>query len=60
MGSAPEPVAPTMIYRPDPEPEPPREVVTLTVEGRTVPLTADRVVVGRSRECDVRLEDGNV
>jgi hypothetical protein len=62
LAPAPEPVAPTVIYRPEPEPEPetPREVVTLTVDGRAVPVTADRVVVGRSRECDVRLEDGNV
>jgi hypothetical protein len=52
--------APTVIYRPDPVPEPPREVVTLTVDGRTVPLNADRVAVGRSRECDVRIDDGNV
>ncbi|HET9242531.1 MAG TPA: DUF3662 and FHA domain-containing protein [Gaiella sp.] len=55
-----EPVAPTMIYRPEPEPEAPREAVTLTLDGRTVPLTTDRVVVGRSRECDIRLDDGNV
>ena len=61
---APEPVAPTMIYRPEPEPEPepeaPRETVTLTVDGRPIAVTAGRVVVGRSRECDVRLDDGNV
>lgn len=60
----------TMVYRPDelraadepevaPEPEP-EERVTLTVDGRAVPITSDRVVVGRSRECDVRLDDGNV
>jgi pSer/pThr/pTyr-binding forkhead associated (FHA) protein len=34
--------------------------VTLTVGGRVVPVSADRVVVGRSRECDLRVDDGNV
>src|SRR5262245_42109041 len=57
--------AATMIYRPDEqpeasEPEEERERVTLTVDGRAVPLTADRVVIGRSRECDIRVDDGNV
>ena len=65
--------AQTMIYRappdvpaaepetPEPEPEPaPREVVTLTVEGRTHELTKPRVVLGRSRECDIRVSDVNV
>ena len=63
--------AATMVYRPD-EPfeepfdapeeaeEPEREHATLTVAGRVVPLSADRIVVGRSRECDVRVDDGNV
>jgi len=59
--------AATVVYRPDDhveeapaEPEPEREQATLTVGGRVVPLSADRVVVGRSRECDVRVDDGNV
>ena len=43
-----------------PEPEPPREVATLSFEGRDVPVTGDRVVLGRSRECDIRLVDANV
>ncbi len=60
--------APTMVYRtrePEPDvpkttpPEPEREIVTLTVEGRTIPVTSRRVVIGRSRECDVRVSDGN-
>jgi pSer/pThr/pTyr-binding forkhead associated (FHA) protein len=60
-----EPPAATMIYRSDEsdlaeEPPKPRERVTLTVGGRAVPVTSRRVVVGRSRECDVRVEDGNV
>ena len=65
---APEPPAATMVYRPEvplaeddgPPEELVREQVTLTVDGRTIPVTAGRVVVGRSRECDVRVEDGNV
>jgi FHA domain len=61
--------AETVIYRPEPEPpepepEPvpqaPPEVVTLTVGGRVIPVSSDLVVVGRSRECDVRVDDGNV
>ena len=60
--------APTMIYRTEPEvpadvpeePDEPREVVTLTVGDRVVPVSSDRVVLGRSRECDVRVDDGNV
>ena len=66
--SFPEPPAATMVYRPDaplaeddgPPPEVVRERVTLTVGGRVVPLTTSRVVVGRSRECDIRVDDGNV
>jgi hypothetical protein len=64
----PVPPAATMVYRPEvpltaddgPPPDVVREQVTLTVDGRTIPVTAGRVVVGRSRECDVRLDDGNV
>jgi hypothetical protein len=67
---SPEPVpAATMVYRPapvppeveEPEPEPPqRETVTLTIGDRLYPVTSRRVVLGRSRECDVRVADGNV
>jgi hypothetical protein len=71
----PAPAAPaepgaTMVYRPrtpiveDAPAQPPaeveREVVTLTVDGRTYPLTARRMVLGRSRECDIRIPDANV
>jgi len=59
--------AQTMIYRapapPTPEapaPEPVREVVTLTVAGRTHEVTKPTVVLGRSREADVRVADVNV
>jgi hypothetical protein len=74
-GAAPQVPAPlpveapaaTVVYRPGDQqgapPEEPveeRERVTLTVAGRVVSLSGDRVVVGRSRECDVQVEDGNV
>ena len=59
-----------MIYRPrepivpDAEPEVPpeveREVITLTVDGHEYPVTSRRVVLGRSRECDIRVPDANV
>ncbi len=63
--------AATMVYRPvppagepeavEPEPEPPRrETVTLTIGDRLYPVTSSRVVLGRSRECDIRVADGNV
>jgi hypothetical protein len=63
---APAAVATTMIYREaEPElaapvaPEPPREIVTLTLEGRAHSVTPTGVIVGRSRECDLRVADGN-
>jgi pSer/pThr/pTyr-binding forkhead associated (FHA) protein len=53
-----------MIYRApvleEPPPPEPREVVTLTVSGRTHELTTPRVILGRSRECDLRIADVNV
>jgi len=59
--------APTMVYRAPvpvaetpPAPEPEREVATLTVAGRTHDITTARVVLGRSRGCDVRVSDLNV
>lgn len=59
----------TVVYRtpeiqedagPEAAPEPVREVVTLTVAGREHPVTGSRVVVGRGRDCDIRLNDANV
>jgi pSer/pThr/pTyr-binding forkhead associated (FHA) protein len=41
-------------------PEPVREVVTLTVAGRTHEITKPSVVLGRSREADLRVADVNV
>ena len=61
--------APTMVYRPRdaepaaedaPPPEVEREVVTLTIDGRVYPVTSRRIVLGRSRECDISLPDSNV
>ncbi len=62
-------VTTTMIYRQAdaeaaedsavPAPEPAREIVTLTLDGRAHPVTATGAVIGRSRECDVRVADGN-
>lgn len=61
--------AATMIYRSRehaadpsedaPPPEPEQELVTLTLDGRAHPITSRRVVIGRSRECDLRVVDGN-
>ncbi len=42
-----------------PAPEPPREVVTITLAGHAHPITSRSFVIGRSRECDLRLTDGN-
>ena len=57
----------TMIYKaaapvvPDaPPPEPQQEVVTLTVAGQEHEITKASVVLGRSREADVRVSDVNV
>jgi hypothetical protein len=60
----------TMVYRPrTPQPTEAatpeelgveREIVSLTVDGRRYPLDKRSVVLGRSRDCDIRLEDPNV
>jgi hypothetical protein len=68
--SAPD-VAPgaTMVYKPKaPETEAvsaeelglDREVATLTYEGRRYELDKRRVVIGRSKDCDIQLSDPNV
>jgi FHA domain len=59
----------TMIYRPPavaaeaedaPPPPPEREVVTLTVAGHRHEVAAPRIVLGRSRACDIRIADVNI
>jgi hypothetical protein len=74
-GEAQEPapeVAPgaTMVYRPKAAPDTQaatpeelgveRELVTLTVDGNQHPIDKQTVVIGRSRDCDIRLNDPNV
>jgi hypothetical protein len=57
----------TMVYRPreplEPDDGPPpaveREVVSLVIGDRVVPIESARVVLGRSRECDVQIDDAN-
>ena len=60
----------TMIYKPKPMPRggrgrPPtlgveREVAMLSWDGHTLRVDKRRVVLGRSRECDIQVEDPNV
>ena len=49
----------TEVRTPEPEPEPEREVVTLTLAGRAHEITSRSFVIGRSRECDLSVTDGN-
>jgi hypothetical protein len=60
--------AQTMVYRtpvpapqpkPEPEPEPEPDVVSLRIGGKTHAVTSPKVVIGRSRDCDVRVGDLN-
>jgi FhaA, N-terminal domain/FHA domain len=58
--------AQTMVYRtpaptpaPPPEPKPEPEVVSLGIAGKTHAVTASKVVIGRSRDCDIRVADLN-
>jgi hypothetical protein len=59
----------TMIYKPrsapapeadDAPPEVDREVATLAWDGQTMRIEKRRVLLGRSRECDIQVEDANV
>ena len=57
----------TMIYKPKaplvedaPPPEVERESARLDWEGRTMHVDKRRVLLGRSRECDIQVEDPNV
>ncbi len=66
--SQPEPGA-TMVYRPTPQPTEAasaqdlavgREIASLTVDGQRHQVEKRKLVIGRSRDCDVRLSDPNV
>jgi hypothetical protein len=57
---APPPVVPTPEPEPEPEPEPPPRVYTLTMDGKRRELSTERAVLGRSRDCDLRVNDLNV
>jgi Protein of unknown function (DUF3662)/FHA domain len=55
----------TMVYSPDREarllePEPSRARALLVAEGRRTVLSSERMVIGRSRECDIALSDPNI
>jgi hypothetical protein len=61
----------TMVYKPRVPPEPTeeaapadlgvaQEIVTLTLDGTQHEITKRRVVLGRSKECDIQLQDPNV
>jgi len=51
----------TMIYRPtDPVEEPPLAPAFITWEGGSRELDKPRIVIGRSRECDIQVNDTNV
>jgi hypothetical protein len=60
--------AQTMVYRtpaprpapvPEPPPPPAPDVISLTTDGKSHAVTSARVVIGRSRECDLRIADLN-
>jgi hypothetical protein len=72
-GEAQEPAPPpgaTMVYRPKASPATQaatpeelgveREVVTLTVDGAQHTIDKQTIVIGRSKDCDIRLSDPNV
>ena len=53
-----------MVYRapvqePEPAPEPEPAQATVTFDKKTRVVTAPKAVLGRSRECDIRLPDAN-
>jgi hypothetical protein len=52
-------VVPVPVAEPVPAP-PPVAAASLTMDGRSHPLSGERTVLGRSRECDVRVADTNV
>ena len=54
------PVATPAVAPSSPEPEPPREVFTLAFGGKPHELGKPRVVLGRSKDADIRVPDENV
>ncbi len=53
----------TVIYRSDESAAPPvpvQDIVTLSLDGRQLTVARPRTVIGRSRECEIRLDDVNV
>jgi Protein of unknown function (DUF3662)/FHA domain len=51
----------TMVYRPEDEPDAtPEQAVILTVDGTRHEVQGSRALLGRSKECDVRISDPNV
>jgi hypothetical protein len=56
----------TMVYRPEDEPQPEVEpepaapTVALTVNGTRHEMAGSRALLGRSKECDIRISDPNV
>jgi FhaA, N-terminal domain/FHA domain len=55
----------TMVYKAPPLPPPidddtPHEIASLTADGETYDLGARTMVIGRSKDCDIRLSDPNV
>ncbi len=54
-----------MVYKAPPLPPPidddtPHEIASLTADGETYDLGARTMVIGRSKDCDIRLSDPNV
>jgi hypothetical protein len=49
--------APAPTVPPEPKPEP--DVVSLSIGGKSHAVTSEKVVIGRSRDCDVRIADLN-
>src|SRR3954468_16674673 len=54
------PAAPAAAADDAPAPEVDREVASLAWDGQTMRIEKRRVLLGRSRECDIQVEDANV
>lgn len=58
--AVPEAAGSTMVYRPPPGSEPVAERAILTLGGEVHELEKSRVVIGRSKECDLQVQDPNI